>query len=266
MDTRAVSVCRSDLSCPHTDRIAIASTARPVLPSTRSVDSASAEELTSESGPDTTPESAPESAPETTPKTTPDSTPAPTSVRPKETVLARAIRINMRAIPHPVALISCNAPTGPAGMLVSSFNTITLNPDPYISFNVKLPSRTYSALSSHGTFNVHALNITGIWLGHAFLQWKVKKGDKWPGLGKKETLVDHVGVKFTLMCEWVREKSVEVGDHVVVVGRVRNVVAGRGAREWGAGMIYSEGQFRRPGKPVDTRANRPKSGKKVWEK
>lgn len=258
MDTAAVSVYRSDLSCPRTDSIAIASTARPVLPSTRSVDSASAEELPSESAPETTPK--------TTPKTSPESTPKPTSVRPQETVLARAIRINMRAIPHPVVLVSCNAPTGPAGMLVSSFTTITLNPDPYISFNVRLPSRTYSALSSHGTFNVHALNITGVWLGQAFLDWKVKKGDKWPGVGKKETLIDHVGVKFTLMCEWVREKSVEVGDHVVVVARVRDVVAGRGARDWGAGMIYSEGQFRRPGKPVDLRAYRPKSGKKVWEK
>ncbi|KAI4120224.1 MAG: hypothetical protein LQ347_007130, partial [Umbilicaria vellea] len=99
----------------------------------------------------------------------------------------------MRAIPHPLALISCNAPSGSAGMLVSSFNTITLSPDPYISFNIKLPSRTYAAISSHGRFHLHALNVTGIWLAQAFLDGKMKKGAPWPGVTKKETLVDHVG-------------------------------------------------------------------------
>lgn len=78
--------------------------------------------------------------------------------------------------------------------------------------------------------------------------------------------MDHVGVKFTLICDWVREKCVEVGDHVVVVAKVRDVVVGRGGREWGEGLIYADGQFRRQGKMLDLRAYRPASGKKVWDK
>lgn len=75
--------------------------------------------------------------------------------------------------------------------------------------------------------------------------------------------MDHVGVKFTLMCEWVEGKSVVVGDHVVVIGKVVNMVAGKGARGWGEGLIYSQGMYRRPGKKVDPRGYRPGSGGKL---
>ncbi|PYH84500.1 hypothetical protein BO82DRAFT_352056, partial [Aspergillus uvarum CBS 121591] len=42
-------------------------------------------------------------------------------------------------------------------MTVSSFNTVTLHPTPIISFNVRRPSETLTALQSSGRFLVHLL-------------------------------------------------------------------------------------------------------------
>lgn len=68
----------------------------------------------------------------------------------------------MRQVPHPVAIITATDPNSPAdqafrGMTVSSFNTVTLYPEPVISFNVKRPSETLHALQTSGHFHVHLL-------------------------------------------------------------------------------------------------------------
>jgi flavin reductase (DIM6/NTAB) family NADH-FMN oxidoreductase RutF len=69
----------------------------------------------------------------------------------------------MRRVPYPVAVITATDPTGPAdttsfrGMTVSSFNTVTLTPEPVISFNVRRPSETLNALLASGRFLVHLL-------------------------------------------------------------------------------------------------------------
>lgn len=80
----------------------------------------------------------------------------------------------MRGVPHPVAIItatqietqfrttSCNGSAAYSfkGMTVSSFNTVTLSPEPIISFNVRRPSETLAALTSSGRFLVHLLAPT----------------------------------------------------------------------------------------------------------
>lgn len=78
----------------------------------------------------------------------------------------------MRRVPYPVAIITSTDPapsrthhTEPEsdptsqfrGMTVSSFNTVTLTPQPVISFNVRRPSETLHALLSSGRFLVHLL-------------------------------------------------------------------------------------------------------------
>ncbi|PYH91471.1 oxidoreductase [Aspergillus ellipticus CBS 707.79] len=72
------------------------------------------------------------------------------------------IRLLMRRVPYPVAIITATDPHGPPekafrGMTVSSFNTVTLSPEPVISFNVRRPSETLSALQSSTRFLVHLL-------------------------------------------------------------------------------------------------------------
>lgn len=88
----------------------------------------------------------------------------------------------MRRVPYPVAIITATDPTPSSpsssktssnpkdqlhlshphahafrGMTVSSFNTVTLTPVPVVSFNVKRPSETLSALRASRRFLAHLL-------------------------------------------------------------------------------------------------------------
>ncbi|KAI9375997.1 flavin reductase like domain-containing protein [Aspergillus egyptiacus] len=85
--------------------------------------------------------------------------------------LSDEVRLLMRRVPYPVAIITSTDPTSTStsttattttasrfrGMTVSSFNTVTLTPTPVISFNVRRPSETLHALLSSGRFLVHLL-------------------------------------------------------------------------------------------------------------
>ncbi|KAJ9255002.1 hypothetical protein DTO212C5_9207 [Paecilomyces variotii] len=81
----------------------------------------------------------------------------------EEQSLSDQVRFLMRQVPHPVAIITASDPNSPTpneayrGMTVSSFNTVTLYPEPVISFNVKRPSETLHALQTSGHFHVHLL-------------------------------------------------------------------------------------------------------------
>ncbi|KAL4881594.1 flavin reductase like domain-containing protein [Aspergillus karnatakaensis] len=84
--------------------------------------------------------------------------------------LSTQVRLLMRRVPYPVAIITSTDPTptptstSPThssrfrGMTVSSFNTVTLTPYPIISFNVRRPSETLNALLHSGRFLVHLLS------------------------------------------------------------------------------------------------------------
>lgn len=90
--------------------------------------------------------------------------------------LSNDVRLLMRRVPYPVAIITATDPLAYAntttnttaknssssnnayrGMTVSSFSTVTLNPEPIISFNVRRPSETLTALLSSQRFLVHLL-------------------------------------------------------------------------------------------------------------
>ncbi|KAJ5224548.1 FMN-binding split barrel-like protein [Penicillium citrinum] len=77
--------------------------------------------------------------------------------------ISESVRLLMRRVPYPVAIITATDPSAPSdttafrGMTVSSFSTVTLTPHPVISFNVRRPSETLNALLSSGRFLVHLL-------------------------------------------------------------------------------------------------------------
>ncbi|KAH8427964.1 flavin reductase family protein [Aspergillus melleus] len=88
----------------------------------------------------------------------------PTTTTTETPSLPDQVRLLMRRVPYPVAIITSTDPSEPnnpprafRGMTVSSFNTVTLRPDPIISFNVRHPSETLAALQSSGRFLVHLL-------------------------------------------------------------------------------------------------------------
>ncbi|KAJ5281167.1 hypothetical protein N7478_006539 [Penicillium angulare] len=100
-----------------------------------------------------------------TPKNESSESPAPNtqSKASPASSISEHVRLLMRQVPYPVAIITSTDPTGPQdtssfrGMTVSSFNTVTLTPHPVISFNVRRPSETLNALLASRRFLVHLL-------------------------------------------------------------------------------------------------------------
>ncbi|KAK2738753.1 hypothetical protein FQN57_006920 [Myotisia sp. PD_48] len=185
------------------------------------------------------------------------------------------VRKLMRLVPHPVSIITSTDPTAPTntafrGMTVSSFNTVTLNPSPVVSFNVKIPSETYNAIRASGRFLVHLLatNATTAKLAREFSKGHEnitlnEKGDNtgcsffhFTSLGNRACLPsvetgepprltvqqpegrsrqvdDNMGnlsdgpdiqhFPFILECQYLR-KSVQVGDHIIVLGKVVTLI------------------------------------------
>ncbi|KAI1080712.1 flavin reductase like domain-containing protein [Whalleya microplaca] len=97
---------------------------------------------------------------------------------PEEAALHEPMRKVMRRLPHPVVVVTTLErrtvggdedellPSGqpyyiPRAMTVSSFTTLCMRPRPRITFNISLPSTTYSAIRQQQAFNVHVLSGDG---------------------------------------------------------------------------------------------------------
>ncbi|KAF2084522.1 hypothetical protein K490DRAFT_68641 [Saccharata proteae CBS 121410] len=123
------------------------------------------------------------------------------------------------------------------GITVSSFNTVTLSPRPTISFNIKRPSRTLDAIHTTGLLRVHILSQAEVSGEMAMIFARNRPQEEaWEemyNLSKKQprgvVRVQHMfpgeqapalvgrAVLASLPCRVLREKCVEVGDHVIVV-------------------------------------------------
>ena len=155
------------------------------------------------------------------------------------------VRNLMRLVPHPVAVITSTDPTPSQpgdswrGATVSSFNTVTFTPSPIISFNIKRQSATFTAIANSRLFNVHLLNegseserIAGKFAsgnegrpfhdGDSKIEGFVRREEEKDR--RKPPVLGSGGVTaFRLACEHVQDKTVDIGDHVVVFGRVIEV-------------------------------------------
>ncbi|OAX83349.1 hypothetical protein ACJ72_02290 [Emergomyces africanus] len=184
-----------------------------------------------------------------------------------ETKIGDQVRLLMRRVPHPVAIItstdpgSATARTAFRGMTVSSFNTVTLYPETVVSFNVKLPSETFNAIRSSSRFLVHLLapthatarlardfsqGNTNVMLADEkqrffkFVPLSGRDNDLLPSIaeGKPPRLALMNNDKgdsaesittspdyfpFIFECRYLPQ-SVKVGNHVVVLGRVTNII------------------------------------------
>ncbi|KAL9044606.1 MAG: hypothetical protein Q9214_002271, partial [Letrouitia sp. 1 TL-2023] len=174
--------------------------------------------------------------------------------------LTNSVRTLMRQVPHPLTVVIARHPhqQTPSGLLVSSFNTVTLAPTPYVSFNLKLPSSTFAAIEASGRFTASAINSAR--LARAFLNnGTAPAGSSGAATGAVQnvqngTLVNRGrGGVWWMHCVWAREKSTQVGDHLVVIGEV--VQAGSyGASESQVDdqhMVYMDGKYRYVGQIVD---------------
>ncbi|KAF8471812.1 flavin reductase like domain-containing protein, partial [Kalaharituber pfeilii] len=70
------------------------------------------------------------------------------------------LRAVMRHMIHPVVIITTSVSPSPAdwrGITLSSFNSLSLTPNPLISFNIRQPSSAAHAMKHRGEFIVHAM-------------------------------------------------------------------------------------------------------------
>jgi len=170
--------------------------------------------------------------------------------------LSEAVKRLMRHVPHPVAVITATdisvspegGPEGWRGATVSSFNTVTLYPDPVVSFNIRKISSTLDAIKSSGIFNVHLLSESSEAMeiaskfanGNASSPFHDEAGElerfaqlmdpmktapstKLPPILQSRNRAGHLVVPLRLQCRYIEDKIVEVGDHVVLFGKVAQI-------------------------------------------
>jgi flavin reductase (DIM6/NTAB) family NADH-FMN oxidoreductase RutF len=179
---------------------------------------------------------------------------SPSTQSPGDSTQTGLVRRLMRLVPHPVAVITATDPSastsgdvsqGWRGATVSSFNTVTMTPFPIVSFNIKRQSATFTAIENAGAFNVHLLNgtpqaediATKFASGNASAPFHDEDGQvarfakqdaeakDAPPIIQAETSAgkgDAV-TAFRFRCDYMSDKTVEIGDHVVVFGEVSAV-------------------------------------------
>lgn len=146
----------------------------------------------------------------------------------------------MRLVPQPIAIItSTDISTGTPiyrGATISSFTTVTIEPIPIVSLNIKRPSATFDAIESSGLFHVHLLNAspTSTKLATAFTKGSsespfqmetslFKIHSKLNGVeSRTPPEISSPAIAFCIPCRYYREKTVELGDHVVLFGSVHS--------------------------------------------
>ena len=155
----------------------------------------------------------------------------------------------MRRVPHPVMIVTAKSPRKETvGLLVSSFNTVSLYSRPVVSFNLKLPSSTFDAIAISGLFTVNATST--LKLARAFAKASSYSARL------SETNTDTLNPcldrsLFQMTCDWWKEKSVEVEDHMIMVGRVLAINHNSQQRDGRTALIYSEGKYRNAGEPLE---------------
>ena len=160
----------------------------------------------------------------------------------------------MRHVPHPLMIITAGNGHHPkkAGMLVSSFNTVTLSPNPIVTFNIKLPSSTYSAIEETGYFSITAPASAEQAMAYSKGLGALLSADSplKERINQNSTAEFQASSAFQMQCQWLKEKSIEIGDHMVMVGQVLSLQENGLKTEESRVLIYSNGQYRYAGAPL----------------
>ena len=146
-----------------------------------------------------------------------------------------------------------DAPPKIEGLLVSSFNTVTLTPKPYVSFNIRLPSNTYAAIEASKEFTASGLKdarVADAFVKRQFRTGVIREDNFWQGFVESDgRLKEGKGGTWWMRCRLLEDKCVMVGDHLLVVARV--VESGGYEGGEGVGLVYAEGGYREVGRLID---------------
>ena len=135
--------------------------------------------------------------------------------------LSNKFKSLMRSVPHALTIISSIPKDGaPAkGLLVSSFNSVTVSPVPYVSFNIKLPSSTLDAIGASGCFTASVIDDP--YTADVFARITRKDEKLWETMLEPDgKLKEGCGGLVWMKCVWQPRRRIDVGDHAIVVGEV----------------------------------------------
>ncbi|KAK1982304.1 flavin reductase like domain-containing protein [Colletotrichum cereale] len=181
----------------------------------------------------------------------------PASTHDAEDELPEQLRGVMRRLAHSVVVCTATDRRGrPRGMTMSSFVSLSMEPVPLVTFNVRTPSRTLQAIQDDGggggLFNIHVL-AEGAG-GARVAEWFTRGNAAGEGLFRDlpdgvavseedgaAPVLEGKGVLYVLRCRALGEGMVRVRDHVVVVGEVEGVLRGEGE---GFGLVYADRRYR----------------------
>jgi flavin reductase (DIM6/NTAB) family NADH-FMN oxidoreductase RutF len=156
-------------------------------------------------------------------------------------------------------------------MTVSSFTTLTLTPSPIITFNIRKPSQTLTAISQSKQFFIHILSATesGARVADAFTKgngigsdvflnsvFSVLRRTDRTAQSLDPPLLAAEGIPKVLRCELLEDKGlIEVGDHVLILGKVLGIIepsTGHQSHDAeGRGLCYLDRAYREVGSVIE---------------
>ncbi|KAI9249315.1 flavin reductase like domain-containing protein [Sporodiniella umbellata] len=171
-----------------------------------------------------------------------------------------SVRGIMRKVPQPVVVVTTSKPDDPTyrrGITVSSFTSVCLNPEPLVSFCVRVPSRASQLLHSSGSMIVNMLSHEQVQQSTAFSSPDADQFKDVPYFDDPATgLPVLMGTIGAMHCEVY--KVVELGDHEMWVTKVVKVEEGvggkHGLREESNPLLYYDRGYRSVGDQVFMKA------------
>jgi len=152
----------------------------------------------------------------------------------------RDFRRALGQFPTGVTIVTTTSPTGPIGMTINSFGSVSLSP-PLIQFSINRKANSIAAWCAAKHFAVHVLCEDQMELSNRFAK---PLTDKWagirfrPGLGGVPVLLDMLCVY-----ECSRWADYDGGDHVIFLGKVEALTAPDLASR--PPLVFHNGRYRR---------------------
>jgi flavin reductase (DIM6/NTAB) family NADH-FMN oxidoreductase RutF len=170
------------------------------------------------------------------------------------------VRGIMRKIPQPVVVVTTSKPNDREyrrGITVSSFTSISFDPDPLVSFCVRTPSRASKLLHSSGQMVLNMLSSEQV---HQSTAFSSPSADQFKDVSFFDDPVTHLPVLMgtigAMHCE--KKQVLELGDHELWIAKVLKVEEGvggeMGVREESQPLLYYDRHYRSVGDQVFMKA------------
>ena len=148
----------------------------------------------------------------------------------------RQLRNALGRFPTGVTVITTRTPEGKAeGLTANSFSALSLDP-PLVLWSINRKSLSLPSFLSAGYFAINVLRANQSELSHRFATARENKFEEVVCTNGRDGCPVLGGVLATFECQ--TERTIDGGDHVLFVGRVKRITYGEGDP-----LIFSAGRY-----------------------